>query len=665
MYSATKNMLTWTNDEIFILDILTKPDLCKAFYSIMKANMNSKTGISTVDAWIKSQNYQTSLENFQAAAANVTANSLLAWSGIYATSDNVLITIIGDPQDTNNSLVFVNLSRIQNFTFTNHVLQWTSSNNNQNSGTLSFSSSISKTDRSFNRNIIGKIWANGSEPNDNNVNATELNISSNPLNVWISQYATEVTQDGLNWTPGPKITISSPQPGDSSNQLVVMFGEQKINNYTFTNKVLKWDNNTLNFSIDDSSSGEKLINGKVNGYWSSGNSIRGMSVKTYTVPFRGQYIAQSLVNNNWTTCLLYFDDSTFKINSVNIPIDSITFCNGLVTWSNIGGDFNSGSIQFMIDSITGIPNFLGYVWNTGNKPSRPNFRGSFSPKFIQSWSGIYKTKLGQNPGQDLTIKGAPPPAALSILYGTQTVPSYTFFNSELKAMVDSSTHFDINFMITTSSLGSGDRSFSGTLTNGVTTQDWSSISLNPDINSWIGQYQTSILDSYNTFIPNGPNLTIEKNGDNFNVILMQGSNKSIITNPTFKVYSIKNIEYQSVSWANNKTALGGQYANAYIYFFIDQNNSQLTFQGNYWGQGKNPPTSGINWNGTIPNIAPQPPTNNFPPWVLCTVVGIISFIGVVGAALGRYCWISRSGSRMTAENGTEQEMQELMKCKQE
>jgi len=640
MQLAAKGMLVGASaDEQFVIDILQRPALARAFKTVMAANSGDKTGRGVVDAWIKAQGYDTCLANFQPAAANVAATMLLPWSAIYQSDDGTVISILGDPLRNANSQVWLNCSRITDFTFTNGVLAWTEFGGGQ--VTLQIAPGKPGT---FQRTLSGRVGTDAA------FSADEVLLDASAASNWYGSYQVEVTGDPQStpWEPYGRLELARSATGEG---VVARLNGNELSGATFDNRRLTWSipDGTLlgfiDFSRDAGAPAGKRLDGEVLPF-GPGPFLQGAADPTDSDAFQGQYVAQGLSNGTWGAAPPVFIAATgIQIGS---QVIQATLTSGLIEWSGGPSGYGSGRLQFVIDRASQLPYFDGMVWDGASAPASPNFRGQFAPKMLDSWSGVYPTTLGTAAGPGLRIVGAAPPSATAVLYQGQPVAAYSFSNGVLHATTRDGSTLSITFAY---DAGSTTRSFKGQLTQGGSAQSWMSDGVSNDMTQWVGRYATQASAANGAFAPSAVTIEIQAaSAADYSVVLSDGT-----TTVTLSAGSVSyDPTHNTLSWfAQTGTPSGNAFANASIALVRNDERASLTFVGSYWGAGQSPPAA-ANWTGVFQN---QVPSGGFPWQAVLIAIGAAFGAFLLGAAIvRRFC------SRV-AEQSTEVELEVLL-CKE-
>lgn len=645
--AAKAQTLEPSPDESFVIAVLTNPALAKGFMTQMQQNCSQQNGRALMDAWIASQGFpDATFANFGHASATVDATMLLPWTAIYQSTDGSdVVTIIGDPQNNANSLVFINLTRLANFTFANNVLQWTD-DVNPNSGSLAFF--MNPSPGKYTRGLTGSVWASGTaqpSPSTPNLNGNEVLLSANPLSVWTGQYTTQVTNDGTTFASGPTLVVTSPVPPASPG---ITLNGQPVIGFTMSGNTVTWGSNSITFAMSTTTVGQRTISGTLDGFWTGGPNMNGLTTPSYDDPYRGQYTAKVQQSSGaWTPISgVYYDGNILTIGKQQIT--TAVFSNSVVTWSGAGGTYDSGELQFTIDPLTQLAMFTGVVWASGqSQPATPNINGALSPAYLQTWSGTYPTTLAAAAGPTLFIQGMPLGTPSIVTVDGRKAAATTFVNQELAATIDATSSFDIDFDFV-----AGVRSFEGSLTQPPGgSQPWSSDGPKGLPSSWVGLYQTASISTNGSLKP-AIQMAIGVNQGVPVVTLSDAHTTMNVVNAAF------NTTYESLNWpSNNGTPDNNAYANGAVVFAADPINSQLTFTGSSWRQGDQPPAK-PNWSGsTIPAPPPPPPSSAGIPWWVWVVVGSIG--GGLGG--GVYTYVRRT--RLGKSAGNQHKYQSLeMQC---
>ncbi len=578
--AAKQARLAASPAEQFVIDMYSNQALVRQFLQVTKANFKGPHPRDTINHWLSEHGYQTTIRDVHAAEAAVTATMLLAWTGVYTSADGTLtVTVLGDPVTNDNSLVFVNASRITGFTFAASTLSWAASASNPVSGSLAFSAPVPSGSAPVTRTVAGTIWPSGaSEPASPNASLTETVPGTNPLPVWVGQYTT--TTAGA---PGPEVLVTATPPAKGAPGVSVAVGGTPVPEYAFEGRTLTWASGSLTFAAGNQP-GAMKFSGMVNG-----QAVTGASNPAYTGPYEGQYQASQLVNGVWTKLAgVFYDGSTLSVGKQKITGSDWT--SGALTWQNASGQYDSGRLQFFIDPLTYLASFLGFAWARGAaQPDKPNIRGTVSVGYLSSWSGSYPTSYaGGTAGPTMTIEGAPPPGQASVAVGGTAAGGIAYFSSQLTGSVGNDS-FDVDFALA----AGGARTFDGT----YNTQGWSSKGSSAAPNQWIGTYSTFSVDQHGTFSPDPAVLSIAVTGASVTVTVTDGAASGTVAKPVFDP------RYSTITWAG-ETAVPARFANASIALAVDTATSYNAFIGSYWPGGGSPPNHAI-WRGTsAPAVVP-------------------------------------------------------------
>lgn len=640
MQLAAKGMLVGLSpDEQFVVDVLQRPALARGFKTVLAANCRDKTGRSVIDAWIKAQGYDTCFANFEAASANVSATMLLPWSAVYGAADGTVITILGDPQRNANSQVWLNCSRITDFTFANGVLAWSDFGGGQI--TFQIASGAPGT---YQRTLSGRVGEQSA------FSADEVVLDAEGAVRWCGAYDLEITADPsiTPWEPYGRLVLDRSADGGVAATL----NGAELPNAVVADDSVSWylPDGTLygivRFSRDATAPGGRALEGAVFPM-TPGPVLQGACISTDPGAYLGQYVAQALGGGAWSPAPpVYLATAGIQIGSQVIPATAV---NGLVTWSGGPSGCGNGRLQFLVDPVTQLPYFNGKVWDGTAEPPGPNLRGQFAPKMLDSWSGTYPTTLGSAAGPSLRVVGAAPPHATAVLYQGQPVAAYSFINGDLHATTQDGSTLSVSFAYDGKTAS---RSFSGQLTQKGAAQTWASDGASNDLTQWIGRYVTLEAAANGAFAPSATTVQILSDPvTGYSVVLSDGATAvtlaadAIAYDPT----------YSTLSWAGQAgTPGGGAYANASIALVRSDEHANLTFIGSYWNAGAKPPAS-ANWSGVVQD---QTSGSGGYAWkAVAIALGATFGLMLVGAAI----WL-RFTSRV-AQQTSEVEMQSLL-CKE-
>ncbi len=597
--AAKQARLASSPAEQFVIDLYTNQSLMRQFLKVTRADFKAQNARAKIDGWLSQHGYNTTIAAITKAEPAVAATMLLAWTGLYVSADRTLtVTVVGDPIVNDNSLVFVNASRITGFSFAASTLSWASSPANPVSGSLTFSSPAPAGNAPVVRAVAGTIWAAGvSEPATPNVSLTETVLGANPLPVWAGRYTTAA--------PGPEVLITVTPPSAGTPGIGLTVGGAAVPSYTFEGRTLTWGSNSVTFAAG-AEPGTAKFTGTINRA-----AVLGQSDPAYTGPYQGQYDVMQLGNGVWTrTSGIFFDGRALTIGKQKIT--GTDWKSGALSWQNATGPYDSGRLQFFIDPLTYLASFLGFAWAKGAaEPDRPNLRGTVSTGYLSSWSGSYPTSFADGSGGPaLTIEGAAPPGQASVEVAGAAAGGTAFFNSELTASVGADT-FDITF----AAAAGGARTFNGT----YKTTGWNSKGSTAAASQWIGTYGTLSRDAHGTFSPDPAVLSIAVTGAAITVKVTDGAASGVVAHPAFDP------AFGTITWAG-ETGVPARFGNAAVAFAVDSATSYKVFAGSYWASGATPPPQAI-WRGsTAP--PPSPTAGELSPGGIAGIV-----LGTVGAGL--------------------------------
>lgn len=139
-----------------ILDLLKQKPL--ALSLLKRVRSRPLAGVKAeVRSWLEANGYEVEWRSICEDAGFVLRNHLFAWTGVYAEENQqLLITLLGNTQSNEKSLLYINDCRIRSFTFSKGTLQWKAGQGNPHHGFLRFD-----TDKNGTRRVIGKIWPAG------------------------------------------------------------------------------------------------------------------------------------------------------------------------------------------------------------------------------------------------------------------------------------------------------------------------------------------------------------------------------------------------------------------------------------------------------------------------------------------------------------------------
>ena len=217
--------------------LVTDPDFASAYADECRKLKGDPDFDTKFNSWLVIRGYDTTVEDVEAAMKNLQQTSLLMWSGTYnTTKEGVTIVIVGqEPPEA--GVVYVSNVQIQNHSFTNQTLTWSTKDGNTSNASLVFTSNDDTGDLSF----AGKYWTSSEKmPTADNIKGQTKNYQSS-LSDWVGRYKTY--QDA---NPGPEVYIGL--AGDSTETTVTVGGKEIMNyNYDGSTKQLSWkesDNGT-------------------------------------------------------------------------------------------------------------------------------------------------------------------------------------------------------------------------------------------------------------------------------------------------------------------------------------------------------------------------------------------------------------------------------------
>lgn len=395
--AAKGSVVSFSANEKFIIDLHRDMALASSFRSFLIDNYKKDDAETILDSWITAEGYSGKLDHYRDANERLKASMLLPWTGVYTNEDNSLVlTVIGNAELNDFSLVYANLTPVKGFTFNNSTLIWKAEDGNPNSASLLFKMYEETKDGNPVRSLSGKYWAKGNvEPKEANLHATEVVPTTSSLSVWTAKYSTETRTDGSDWTNGPTIEVYTPRPNENPNTPQLLIDGQPVEITGYKNNTVTFDGNEITFALENNADGSKTLAGKLNG-----KEIRGKSQPDYNAVFQGQYLSFSFVKNRWKPSnSLLVEENAISIGQTKLT--GVSFNNNLLTWSGAGVDeMDNGEIQFTIDPSTQLPKFIGYIWEGDSRPAHPNIQGSFliNPDSTDKYAGKYSSSLLANDG---------------------------------------------------------------------------------------------------------------------------------------------------------------------------------------------------------------------------------------------------------------------------
>lgn len=136
-----------------IFAMLKQKPLALALLKQLRSGPKSiaKEGLSR---WLTANGYHVEWDTIGEDVNFIYRHSLFPWTGVYAEiTQQTLITILGNEQQSDKSLLYINDQRISHFTFSKGTLQWTYGQGNPHHGFIRFD-----IDTNGKRRLIGKIW---------------------------------------------------------------------------------------------------------------------------------------------------------------------------------------------------------------------------------------------------------------------------------------------------------------------------------------------------------------------------------------------------------------------------------------------------------------------------------------------------------------------------
>lgn len=186
----------------------------------------------------------------------LTRNHLFPWTGVYLSEkQGWVVTLIGNRQNRNKSLLYLNGQRIRHFKFINGTLKWAKHGDLQHSGFFRFD-----VDQAGLRRIVGKIWSEESEINKKGFSASEtlpyqknLAPAPAPNNVSLDSDAPPIGKFAIRTTGDFRRRINI---FEYTGEALLINGNN-VASWKYTDKSLHWsgaegacDTGTFRFLID-------------------------------------------------------------------------------------------------------------------------------------------------------------------------------------------------------------------------------------------------------------------------------------------------------------------------------------------------------------------------------------------------------------------------------
>ncbi len=169
-----------------ILDLLKQKSLALAL--LKRAHSRpGKLSREAVKGWLEANAYQVEWGTICEDVGLINRNYLFSWTGVYA-DRQTLITLIGNTQKNEKSVLYVNDCQIGHFTYGKGILQWKAEQGNPHNGFIRFDIDCFRDGK---RSLVGKIWP-ATEPIPARYNFTAPEID--PQRTYLSGFASALRQ---------------------------------------------------------------------------------------------------------------------------------------------------------------------------------------------------------------------------------------------------------------------------------------------------------------------------------------------------------------------------------------------------------------------------------------------------------------------------------------
>ena len=191
---------------------------------------------------------------------------------------------------------------------------------------------------------------------------------------WTGTYQMYIKQSDNKYTLGPVVILNS--------QTSLTIDGVSIKDFNLVGNDLLWsasngNPSTASLTFYTSSKGSKGFYGK---YWTTGedepsdDNASGETISSAPLSsWNDKYYAADLVNGKWQNSgTLTVSDPTVTYNKT---IKGYTYGGNELAWTMEAGNAQNVVISFLNDS-KGNPEFYGYKWTSGSKPTTANFSGT-------------------------------------------------------------------------------------------------------------------------------------------------------------------------------------------------------------------------------------------------------------------------------------------------
>lgn len=151
---AAKGMFKKTSpNRLLIMDLLKQRHLALGLLRQVRSRP-AATAKEEAERWLEANTYHVDWSTICEDVGFINRNYLFPWTGVYAEASRpTLITLIGNTQRNDKSILCINDRRIRSFTFGKGNLQWKAGQGNPHNGFLRFD-----MDKNGKRRLIGTIW---------------------------------------------------------------------------------------------------------------------------------------------------------------------------------------------------------------------------------------------------------------------------------------------------------------------------------------------------------------------------------------------------------------------------------------------------------------------------------------------------------------------------
>jgi hypothetical protein len=191
------------------------------------------------DSWVNEHDFEIEWSKLHYSIDFINRNNMFPWTGVYVDEDQErVVTIIGNQNNRNKSIIYVNDIRVKKFTFNNGVIKW------KINSQVPFNGFIRPDiDMKFKRRIIGKIW-NSEEPvsQDSNFVAYDVDPQRKTL---AAQYVRLYTSSAVEDIYGTYAVRTNGRFSKFINWFTLsesglVINDEKVESYDFENGKLSW-----------------------------------------------------------------------------------------------------------------------------------------------------------------------------------------------------------------------------------------------------------------------------------------------------------------------------------------------------------------------------------------------------------------------------------------